>query len=190
MSLAVGVIGAGVMGADHARILREETRGAHLAAVCDADPARAAGAAQGAPTFTDAKALIAKADGSGVLKRTRSGTKLTVANLLELMLQRSDNTATNVLISTLGMEKITARMAGLGFANTKLRRYMIDLAAERQRLARAGRWAEKVNYMGMGVTGRTLGAIGMGNIGSRVGALARPARAGRVRTPSAPHVDR
>ena len=31
MSLGVGVIGTGVMGAEHVRILQEETRGAHLA---------------------------------------------------------------------------------------------------------------------------------------------------------------
>ena len=59
MSLAVGVIGTGVMGAEHARILREATSGAHLAAVCDADRARAAAAAKGAATFTDPHALIA-----------------------------------------------------------------------------------------------------------------------------------
>ena len=59
MSLAVGVIGAGTMGAEHARILRDETVGAHLAAVCDADPARAAGAAQGARVFSEPLALIA-----------------------------------------------------------------------------------------------------------------------------------
>ena len=41
MSLAVGVIGTGVMGAEHARLLRDATSGAHLAAVCDADEARA-----------------------------------------------------------------------------------------------------------------------------------------------------
>lgn len=59
MSLAVGVIGAGVMGTEHARILREETGGAHLAAVCDADPVRAAAAARSARTFSDPHALIA-----------------------------------------------------------------------------------------------------------------------------------
>jgi myo-inositol 2-dehydrogenase/D-chiro-inositol 1-dehydrogenase len=62
MSLAVGVIGAGVMGAEHARILRERTSGAHLAAVCDADPARAAAVARGARTFSDPHALIASDD--------------------------------------------------------------------------------------------------------------------------------
>lgn len=59
MSLAVGVIGTGVMGAEHARLLREETAGAHLAAVCDADEGRAKVAAKGAAVFTDAHALIA-----------------------------------------------------------------------------------------------------------------------------------
>ena len=58
-SLAVGVIGTGVMGTEHARILRQQTSGAYLAAVCDADPARAAAAAGDAATFSDAHALIA-----------------------------------------------------------------------------------------------------------------------------------
>jgi myo-inositol 2-dehydrogenase/D-chiro-inositol 1-dehydrogenase len=59
MSLAVGIIGAGTMGAEHARILRDGTVGAHLVAVSDTDPARAAGAAQGARVFSDPRALIA-----------------------------------------------------------------------------------------------------------------------------------
>ena len=59
MNLAVGLIGTGVMGAEHACLLREATSGAHLAAVCDADEGRAKAAAHGAAVFTDAKALIA-----------------------------------------------------------------------------------------------------------------------------------
>ena len=58
MSLAVGVIGTGVMGAEHARLLRCAANGAHLAAVCDPDAGRATLAAQGAAVFTDAHALI------------------------------------------------------------------------------------------------------------------------------------
>jgi myo-inositol 2-dehydrogenase/D-chiro-inositol 1-dehydrogenase len=41
MSIGVGIIGAGVMGADHARIIARQVAGAHLVAVSDADPARA-----------------------------------------------------------------------------------------------------------------------------------------------------
>ena len=59
MTLGVGVIGAGVMGAYHARLLRDATGGARLAAVCDADPSRATAAAGGARTHSDPMELIA-----------------------------------------------------------------------------------------------------------------------------------
>jgi D-3-phosphoglycerate dehydrogenase len=44
----------------------------------------------------------------------------------------------------------------------------------KDRLTRQGRWAEKLDHMGMGVTGRTLGLIGLGNIGGEIAALAAP----------------
>lgn len=44
----------------------------------------------------------------------------------------------------------------------------------KDRLTREGRWAEKLNYMGRGVTGRTLGIVGLGNIGREVLQLAAP----------------
>lgn len=55
-AVRVGLIGAGVMGTDHARTLRD-VPGATLVAVSDADPARAA--AVGAPVVDDPLALIA-----------------------------------------------------------------------------------------------------------------------------------
>ncbi|MDO5611920.1 MAG: Gfo/Idh/MocA family oxidoreductase [Paracoccus sp. (in: a-proteobacteria)] len=58
MSLAVGVIGAGVMGGFHARLFAEEISGARLVAVSDPDPARATAAAYGAQLFDDGLALI------------------------------------------------------------------------------------------------------------------------------------
>ena len=58
MSVAIGVIGTGVMGSEHARILREETSGAHLAAVCDAYEGRASAAGAGSKVFTDPLAHI------------------------------------------------------------------------------------------------------------------------------------
>ena len=58
MTLGVGVIGTGVMGAEHVRLLREETAGAAVVAICDADAARAQQVAQGAAAFTDPMALI------------------------------------------------------------------------------------------------------------------------------------
>lgn len=46
MSIGVGIIGAGVMGADHARIIAGQVAGAHLAAVSDADVTRARAVAE------------------------------------------------------------------------------------------------------------------------------------------------
>lgn len=44
----------------------------------------------------------------------------------------------------------------------------------KDRLTRDGRWSEKLNYMGQGVKGRTLGVIGVGNIGREIFQLAAP----------------
>jgi beta-lactamase class A len=80
-----------------------------------------------------------KADGSGILKRTRSGTKLTVANLLELMLQRSDNTATNMLTDMLGLGEINESCHRQGLTATCMPRYIMDSrpATTRSRTTRA-----------------------------------------------------
>jgi D-3-phosphoglycerate dehydrogenase len=41
-------------------------------------------------------------------------------------------------------------------------------------LTRTGRWAETTNHMGVGLTGRTVGSIGVGNIGGEVYRLLAP----------------
>lgn len=70
MSIGVGIIGAGIMGADHARIIAGQVAGAHLAAVCDADAARANAVARetGATrVITDPYALIGDPEIGAVL---------------------------------------------------------------------------------------------------------------------------
>jgi len=70
MTIAVGVIGAGVMGAEHARIIGHEISGARLAGVSDADASRAQKAVagvKGAKIFTAAEDLIADASIDAVL---------------------------------------------------------------------------------------------------------------------------
>ena len=46
--------------------------------------------------------------------------------------------------------------------------------AVKDRLVRDGRWADRVDHMGTGLSGRTLGSIGVGNIGSELFRLAMP----------------
>lgn len=70
MSLGIGVIGAGVMGADHVRTISGHVAGARVVAVCDQDAARARAAAEvagGARALSDSAALIAAADVEAVL---------------------------------------------------------------------------------------------------------------------------
>jgi phosphoglycerate dehydrogenase-like enzyme len=45
---------------------------------------------------------------------------------------------------------------------------------EKDRLTREGRWSEKLDYMGYGLTGKTLGSIGCGNIARDMFHLAGP----------------
>jgi D-3-phosphoglycerate dehydrogenase len=45
---------------------------------------------------------------------------------------------------------------------------------EKDRLVRDGRWKEKGDYLGYGLTGKTLGVVGVGNIGKEVFRLAKP----------------
>ncbi|MDQ0393949.1 Gfo/Idh/MocA family oxidoreductase [Labrys monachus] len=62
MTLRIGVIGTGVMGADHARTIRRHVARAEVAALCDPDADRAgvvAGEIAGARLFSDPLALIA-----------------------------------------------------------------------------------------------------------------------------------
>jgi beta-lactamase class A len=66
--------------------------------------------------------------GSGILNDLTTPT-LSIRDYATLMIVLSDNTATNVLIDLVGMERVTARMQSLGLRHTRLRRKMIDLDA-------------------------------------------------------------
>jgi beta-lactamase class A len=69
--------------------------------------------------------------GTGVLADLGTPT-LAIRDYAVLMVRLSDNTATNILIDRLGMEKIARRMQTLGLTATKLRRHMMDTAAARR----------------------------------------------------------
>lgn len=57
----------------------------------------------------------------------------------------------------------------------------------KDRLTHHGRWRERADYMGEGVTGKTLGVVGLGNIGREVLRLAAPL--GMRHLAYDPHVD-
>ena len=83
MSVGVGVIGTGVMGSEHARLLSRETPDAHLAGVFDADAARAQAAAADATVFPDPRSLIKSDRVGAVIIASPDGThaELTLACL-------------------------------------------------------------------------------------------------------------
>jgi beta-lactamase class A len=61
-----------------------------------------------------------KVGGAGVLRDLHDGLELTVADLVQLMIVLSDNTATNMLIGKLGTAQVNARLESYGLRETKL----------------------------------------------------------------------
>ncbi len=69
--------------------------------------------------------------GSGVLKNAPSGSKFTVEKLVEIMIEHSDNTATNMLIDLLKFNYINLRFKEYGLRKTNLSRRMMDFSARK-----------------------------------------------------------
>lgn len=68
--------------------------------------------------------------GSGVLLHfAENDSRLSLRDLAVLMIALSDNSATNLLIGRLGMDRINQTMAEQGLSGIRLQRRMIDLAA-------------------------------------------------------------
>ena len=75
----IGLIGAGVMGAEHARLLQGEISGACLAAVSDPRADQAARIARGAPVFSEALDLIASPDVDAIVVASPDATHAALA---------------------------------------------------------------------------------------------------------------
>lgn len=58
--------------------------------------------------------------GSGILPYYKSGTKFTIGFLIDMMITRSDNTATHMLINHLGMKNINNYMKAIGLKDTSV----------------------------------------------------------------------
>ena len=91
----------------------------------------------------------------GALNYLHTGVTVSLMDLGVLMIILSDNTATNLLIRRLGMEKIQAAMASLGMETSALRRLLFDSEA-------AGRGIK--NTITPGETGRLLAGLYRGEI--------------------------
>ncbi|WP_027625304.1 serine hydrolase [Clostridium lundense] len=72
-----------------------------------------------------------KCGGDGILKELNDGKSFTLKEIATLMIILSDNTATNILIDLLSMEKINEMAKELNLPNTQLRRKMMDSEAAR-----------------------------------------------------------
>lgn len=72
-----------------------------------------------------------KVGGAGNIQGMATGTKLSVKFLLRQMIIESDNVATNLMITRLGMSNINQYIQKQGYAETKLQRYMMDFNAQR-----------------------------------------------------------
>lgn len=81
-------------------------------------------------TLTDAD----KVPSCGALNQMHSGLEITIMDLCKLMITLSDNTATNMLIRTLGIDKINTIIGAYGMEKTKLNRLLFDSQAQQRGL--------------------------------------------------------
>ncbi len=91
-----------------------------------------------------------KMPGSGVLSFMHAGLELTLEDLAYLMICVSDNTASNMLIDLLGIDRIDQRLRSLGLTVTTLQRRLFDTEARaqgRDNWAAAGEMADLLTAM-------------------------------------------
>ena len=70
--------------------------------------------------------------GAGILQGRGDGTRVSLQEALNLMITESDNTAANLLIDRLGMDRINSYMQSHGYTHGVLRRKMMDTEAMRE----------------------------------------------------------
>ncbi|MDO8729714.1 MAG: serine hydrolase [Candidatus Omnitrophota bacterium] len=73
-----------------------------------------------------------KVSGSGVLKAMPGRREVRVSKLIDWMITQSDNTATNVLMSRLGMNYYNRHFQQMGLSGTRLARPMMDFSQRKK----------------------------------------------------------
>lgn len=88
--------------------------------------------------------------GSGVLRGLRHPATLSLADVLHLALVVSDNDASNIVVETVGFDRVNALADELGLRRTRMDRLMLDeaaVAAGRENLTSAGDLARLVGEL-------------------------------------------
>ena len=80
------------------------------------------------PAATHRVTAEEKMPSCGALNRMHDGLEVTMRDLVELMIVLSDNSATNILIDILGIDRVNATLEAEGLKVTKLRRKLFDRA--------------------------------------------------------------
>ncbi|ASN04584.1 serine hydrolase [Virgibacillus necropolis] len=90
--------------------------------------------------------------GSGVLQHMTPGTRLTIYDLVTLMIIQSDNTATNMVIDLVGTKKIQQTMEDLGLENSRFYNKLMVVPAnlEGRNLVTAADMTSMLKQMVMG----------------------------------------
>lgn len=84
-------------------------------------------AAEGKLKWTDPIKVVEdeKVSGTGVVQELSDGDELPIRDLMHLMIVVSDNTATNLILNRIGGNAVNARMAQLGFRETRVMRKIL-----------------------------------------------------------------
>ena len=93
--------------------------------------------------------------GSGVLRGLRHAAELSLADIMHLALVVSDNVATNIIASVVGLERVNGLAAQLGLGQTRMQRQMMDqeaVAAGRENYTSAGDLARLLEELAAGTT--------------------------------------
>ena len=89
-------------------------------------------AAEKSPGLLDSSVRLQSSDfvgGSDVLQNANPGDRIRVSALARAMIDQSDNTASNALISLLGFDRINATAQRAGLKHTQLKRHFLDYTA-------------------------------------------------------------
>jgi beta-lactamase class A len=91
--------------------------------------------------------------GSGLLRGLRHAAELSLADIMHLALVVSDNDATNIIASVVGLERVNELARELGLTQTRMQRLMMDqdaVAAGRENYTSAGDLARLLEELAAG----------------------------------------